>query len=155
MANTPPPVVLLMSVFVWAVDSSLRVQVEVDTQQEDVIPEAEHTDTGNHAIHLGITLCFYHSLSLIKVFKLLGGGPSSRVQSSSRECSYSPASSRSSSTTFIFLRKCCQSPVSSSLLAPSVASSLTRCSSITQQRNGSKSFQNSRLACSSISYSPR
>ena len=73
MASNTPLSVLLMSVFVWAVNSSLKVQVEVDTQQEDGTPEAEHTDLEHHhAIHLGKTLCFYHSLrrSLIMFFFL-------------------------------------------------------------------------------------
>ena len=56
MASNTPLSVLLMSVCVWAVDSSLKVQVEVDTQQEDGTPEAKHTDLEHHhAIHLGKT----------------------------------------------------------------------------------------------------
>ena len=57
--NTPLLVVLLMSVLVWAVDSSLKVQVEVENSEEDVTahPEAQHTDPGHldHGIHLGMT----------------------------------------------------------------------------------------------------
>ena len=60
--NTPLLVVLLMSVLVWAVDSSLKVQVEVENSEEDVTahPEAQHTDSGHldhgiHGIHLGMT----------------------------------------------------------------------------------------------------
>ena len=58
VSSTPLPVLLLMSVLVLgAVNSSLSVQVSVDTRQEDVTghPEAQHTDPGHrdHAIHLG------------------------------------------------------------------------------------------------------
>ena len=57
--STPLPVVLFITVLVWAVDSSLKVQVEVDPQEEDVTthPEAPHTDHSHtdHAIHLGMT----------------------------------------------------------------------------------------------------
>ena len=60
MVSDTPLSVLLMSVLLWgAVESSLKVQVSLDTSQEDVTvhPEAQHTDPGHqeHAIHLGNT----------------------------------------------------------------------------------------------------
>ena len=59
MVSDTPLSVLLMSVLLWgAVDSSLNVQVSVDTSQDVTAnPEAQHTDPRNqdHAIHLGNT----------------------------------------------------------------------------------------------------